>query len=611
MIKEQKPQPMFMLRRNSNHTKFTNLFHVYENKPEIIDIFSYDDTTFTITANSFIDTLLIDSKNSQFSIIRYDNNDSFRFAVGFNINRIEKENKLSIETENYVNKIKIQNINNTLYIDIENGYRTLRIKGLTTNKIFLNDELIQYTTIDDLIIIEEKNKLEFRIKDKQKNLFRGIKNTINFELFNSSSEDKNVIITFKLAENWYDKVKSQIEWWGGIVNLIPENKKCYYDQISPSENLNAFQSFEIKKEYIIKKNSRLDCSINFLIPSNVPLANYPFEFSFNENIYSIEYSILNPIDVKIFLPNLRRNQLKLIINNNTNNKISSLIYLDGKPYWKIKNKTLKKVLYPNKTYTQTIETELKGYNSEQKYPINIKIKSEGYEAQFIKTFIIAFAYQADNDLSLNGDWKGWKKDTPIKINRPDQVCKLLMGNQKWNGPEDLSAEIYVMYDRKHLYIGADVKDDIVISHWNYPEMSYPWDTDSIEFMIDIRTNLDQGYDPPTPGFYRHLMLAEYRKTDFAQWRFGSAGGPILPKPNLLKNAETFFKKKNDGYMMICKIPLVDFGKQICRKGNKIGFDIGINDNDGTSFRKNLHIWSSYTQNQVWWVIESIGALIFK
>jgi len=169
----------------------------------------------------------------------------------------------------------------------------------------------------------------------------------------------------------------------------------------------------------------------------------------------------------------------------------------------------------------------------------------------------------------------------------------------------------VMYDRKYLYIGADVKDDIVISNWNYPEMSYPWDTDSIEFMIDIRTNSDQGCDPPTPGFYRHLMLAEYRKTDFAQWRFGSAGGPILPKPNLLKNAETYFKKKNDGYIMICKIPLVDFGKQICRKGNKIGFDIGINDNDGTSFRKNLHIWSSYTQNQVWWVIESIGALIFK
>jgi len=611
MIKEQKPQPMFMLRRNSNHTKFINLFHVYEDKPEITDISSNEDITFTITANSFIDTLLIDSKNSQFSIIRYDNNDSFRFAVGFNTNRIEKKHAMSITSECDVKKIKIQKIENILYIEVENGYRTLKIKGLKGDKIFLNGELIYHKIIDDIIIIEEKNKIEFKIKDKDNKLFRGFKNTINFDLFNYSSEDKSIIVTFKLAENWYEKVKNQIEWWGGVVNLLPENKKCYYEQISPSENLNALQSFEIKKEYIVKKNSKLDCYINFLIPSNVPLAKYPFEFSFNENKINLEYSILNPIDVNIFLPNLRRNQLKLIISNNTNNKILSSISLDGKLYWKIKDKNLKKVLSPNKTYNHTVKAELKGYNSEQKYPVKVKIKSEKYEVQLIKTFVVAYAYQVEKELSLNGDWKGWIKTTPIKINRSDQVCKLLMGNQKWNGPEDLSAEIYVMYDRKYLYIGADVKDDIVISNWNYPEMSYPWDTDSIEFMIDIRTNSDQGCDPPTPGFYRHLMLAEYRKTDFAQWRFGSAGGPILPKPNLLKNAETYFKKKNDGYIMICKIPLVDFGKQICRKGNKIGFDIGINDNDGTSFRKNLHIWSSYTQNQVWWVIESIGALIFK
>ena len=42
----------------------------------------------------------------------------------------------------------------------------------------------------------------------------------------------------------------------------------------------------------------------------------------------------------------------------------------------------------------------------------------------------------------------------------------------------------------------------------------------------------------------------------------------------------------------------------------VRFDVAINDNDGTSFRKNQHIWAGYDQNQSWWDLGTIGALIF-
>jgi hypothetical protein len=45
-------------------------------------------------------------------------------------------------------------------------------------------------------------------------------------------------------------------------------------------------------------------------------------------------------------------------------------------------------------------------------------------------------------------------------------------------------------------------------------------------------------------------------------------------------------------------------------GMKIGFDLAVNDNDGTTYRKNQHIWAGYTQNQSWWDMGTIGALIF-
>ena len=45
---------------------------------------------------------------------------------------------------------------------------------------------------------------------------------------------------------------------------------------------------------------------------------------------------------------------------------------------------------------------------------------------------------------------------------------------------------------------------------------------------------------------------------------------------------------------------------IAPPGYKIGFDVGISDNDGTTYRKNQHI---FNQNQSWWDMGTIGALI--
>jgi hypothetical protein len=169
-----------------------------------------------------------------------------------------------------------------------------------------------------------------------------------------------------------------------------------------------------------------------------------------------------------------------------------------------------------------------------------------------------------------------------------------------------------MYDKEYLYIGAEVTDDVVITHFDFPRMSYPYDTDSMEIILDLRTGPEQGFDPPTPGLYHHLCLAEYRMTDFnpEKWQGGSAGGPVLPKPNLIPGAETYFNLTKKGYDMICRIPLQSLKNINAKPGYKIGFDVAINDNDGTTYRKNQHIWAGYTQNQSWWDMSSIGALIF-
>ncbi|MCK5571626.1 MAG: hypothetical protein KAJ12_02650, partial [Bacteroidetes bacterium] len=164
----------------------------------------------------------------------------------------------------------------------------------------------------------------------------------------------------------------------------------------------------------------------------------------------------------------------------------------------------------------------------------------------------------------------------------------------------------------YLYVGAAVRDDSLVTHWDFPRMSYPWDTDCMEVVLDTRVNSSQGYDPPTPGLYRHLSMAEHRVTDFSaeMWQGAGAGGPLLPKPNLAPGAETYFHPTNDGYAIVARYPLSSLGDIIVKPGFKIGFDVAINDNDGTNYRKNQHIWAGYNQNQSWWDIGTIGALVF-
>ena len=201
---------------------------------------------------------------------------------------------------------------------------------------------------------------------------------------------------------------------------------------------------------------------------------------------------------------------------------------------------------------------------------------------------------------LTAHGSGWDRTDPMTIDRPSQIGRLLFGNQVWHGEKDLSANVFAMYDRTYLYIGAAVTDDSVVPHWDFPRMGYPWDTDCMEVVIDARPNAMQGHDPPTPGTYRHLCLPDYRVTDFSAIAWQGAGAPDLPKRNLVPGGETYFHRTRDGYAMIARLPLAGMPDVVAKPGYKIGFDVALNDNDGTSFRKNQHIWAGYDQNQSWW-----------
>ena len=88
----------------------------------------------------------------------------------------------------------------------------------------------------------------------------------------------------------------------------------------------------------------------------------------------------------------------------------------------------------------------------------------------------------------NGEWRSG--GTPIAFNRAEQYVRVKGSAQKWNGLEDLSGEMYLMYDDEKFYLGAKIRDDI---HCGDDQGRGLWAMDGIEFCIAQKQEKFSGY----------------------------------------------------------------------------------------------------------------------
>jgi|LSQX01.1.fsa_nt_gb hypothetical protein len=80
-------------------------------------------------------------------------------------------------------------------------------------------------------------------------------------------------------------------------------------------------------------------------------------------------------------------------------------------------------------------------------------------------------------VKIDGDISEWKGIEPIVFHNKKDVFPV-KERDKWKGPDDLSAKIYLGWDDKNMYIAAEVKDD---KHFNLQSAKNLWDGDAIQF----------------------------------------------------------------------------------------------------------------------------------
>ncbi|MBF8247585.1 MAG: Alginate lyase domain-containing protein [Bacteroidetes bacterium] len=616
MVKDPRPLPMVFSRREAASTRFVHLMQAYVSEPTVTGFeSSTGQNSYVVHRRDGKDIVRLDIQRSQYSVLRNQNGKPV-FAAGFNLKDLKDGSRILINSDYLLSKFECHWDGQKLSVVLPDQFNSVTIWAPEISSAEVNGKQVPFERQSDRIIIRRQNDVSIELLNPvDSTLYVGQTNRLRFRIWNPTDSTIEAGVKLKLVENWNERVNSQLTWWGGIVNLRSFHKGSVQRRTFPlKDNINGdWIDGKASATKRIKAKSSESFEIDLHVPNDAPPVTYDVVMSLGSQRIHKSFRAALPVSVDLMMPNGEREILLATLENNTHETQNVSLNLTPHAGWTVSGPLQRSMVLPaNAIRRVTIPIRRTGYHSDnQLYPIRARVESGQFRYEVERDFYSAIAHFTKLQPALDGTWRGWNKNNPVTIDDPNQICRLLMGNQPWNGLADLSAQVYVMYDNNYLYVGADVKDDSLITHWDFPRMSYPWDSDCMEVILDTRTTSDQGADPPSPGLYRQLSMAEYRVTDFGAnvWKGGGAGGPLLPKPNLAPGAETFYRRTTGGYAVISRFPLSTLNIT-AKPGYKLGFDVSINDNDGLNYRKNQHIWAGFNQNQSWWDVGTIGVLIF-
>lgn len=612
--------PMVMVRRNAESMRFESVIEAFKDKPSVTGFRrKAGSDTYIVTIGDEVHTIKADVKGKTFSVIKMKAGKLIQISVLNSKEIADEAGKVLFKADFTLESVDIRYEEDQVIVKADTDFGKINIYSPEISHIVINGKHIKFERIkgDDYCQLKQNGITAIKLIAPPNNkIFLDGGNMIGFQLFNYGENELSVEAGLKLADGWQEKIQSQLDYWGGIVNLVATNKSDIKKVIFPAipKEFSADWIDKVRTEKRAIKPGESEVFPFWFNPESDKVAQGNYEIVLkwkqeDDKDYekkSFSFEVLEPVTADLILPNGKSNELIVVLKNNTSCELAVNLGFGGSKYWYIEGEAQVKLL-PYETVEHKVTAKLVDYNPEgQLYPIELTTSWGDFKSVICKDFYIAICHFSDNPPSLDGSFKGWNTSTPLTIDKQNQVSRLLVGNQSWEGVNDLSAKAYMMYDKDYLYVGCEVTDNKVVEHYDY-RMRWPFDPDSVEVILDTRINSEQGADPLTKGTFRHLALPEYRAVKFD----ASMPGDISVWFRQISGAETFFKKTEKGYNMIVRIPLSSLPLVNTKDGAKVGFDLAISDNDGAFYRKNEHIWAGYNQNQSWLNYRLIGALIFR
>jgi hypothetical protein len=181
------------------------------------------------------------------------------------------------------------------------------------------------------------------------------------------------------------------------------------------------------------------------------------------------------------------------------------------------------------------------------------------------------------DGELNDWWRGWSS---IDLTGPRYVSPVqLEGGRpgRWNGPEDLSAKLYMGWDEKYFYFALDVMDSDLRP---YDSESAKWIGDCLLIAIDTKNDGGFWFAPDDVLLSLALTLPKKKKEEDKDKKEGEDAEKNKPE------GKYFVKRKEDGSGAIyeAQIPWTLYATNGATNPGQPGFTFGFNiiltDDDG-------------------------------
>ena len=181
------------------------------------------------------------------------------------------------------------------------------------------------------------------------------------------------------------------------------------------------------------------------------------------------------------------------------------------------------------------------------------------------------------------------------LDQPDQVRR---GERQWGGPPDLSARFRLDREGDLLTLRVGVIDDAVVCSG---PVERPYDYDGVQVYFDPRGEADR--DNAHLAGVLGLVLVP-ASSDGAPARIFPIGparsgtDPAAGDEATLDGVRLESTRRADGYELVLRLPLARLGRAPAG-GDKLGFDLIVNDNDGTFRRAQQLIWTGAGGSRIW------------
>lgn len=177
-----------------------------------------------------------------------------------------------------------------------------------------------------------------------------------------------------------------------------------------------------------------------------------------------------------------------------------------------------------------------------------------------------------------GEVRAWMRAAPVHVNA--LTGEVTTG--RLEGPRDLSAVIYALWDPKKLYVAAMVDDDEVVARHDGADI---WQDDVVEILLDCRHDAVTQTLTQDDEFRLGAAPAANGRAHAVVWVWDNAQAAAVTGQVTAASART-----DTGYRLEVAVPWEALAGCAPGTGGLIGFNVAVTDKDGSEPRTTI-VWS--------------------